>query len=396
MSAIAKANLPFREAPGRQIPASNSRPAASTGRPLPLRRLLSVWHAGLILLLLTFVPPLPAALITYEGFAYVDNASLNTQTGGTGWQTGFGWAGGGSATITTPGRTFPGLANSGRSALFRAGGIQTRAFVTTGYASLRTSGRFGLDGTELWLSFLARRETNFFVGDSGGLSLMDGNTVELFVGCPAGAARWSVQLPELGTAPANITPAPNAPLVTGETTLLVVRMSFGVNGTQDRVDLFVNPAPGVIPTTPNATRTGADIRFDRLRLQSGASALSAMSFDEIRLGESFSDVVPTTPNPAIAWLRAGAQRVTAGAEITLPLQYAWPAGDLATLGLAVESADTGILPADRITVVGTGANRRVTFRPLPSERGSAAVTATLTQPGGSVVTATFDLLNLKT
>ena len=337
-----------------------------------------------------FATPLQAALISYEGFEYTANASLNGRTGGTGWQSG--WSGANNVMITTPGGTFPGLAATGNSVLALGNLPLIRPFTTTGFTTLRTAGRFGLDGTELWLSFLARRETNFTSADYGGVSLLDGGAQELFIGCTSGGSHWSLQLFDLGAAPGNITAATNAPIATGETTLLVLRFRFGVNGTQDHVELFVNPTPGLTPTTPDAARTGADIRFDRLRVQSGVNATSAMRFDEIRFGESFADVVPSTPGPAVAWLRTASQRVTAGAEITVPLFYAVPDGNPATLALAVTATDAGLLPPDRIVVSGTGGNRRVTFRPPSGVGGTSAITATVTPPGGVAVSATFDLI----
>lgn len=347
------------------------------------------WHLTFLAAVM-FATPLQAALISYEGFEYTANASLNGRTGGTGWQSG--WSGANNVMITTLGRTFPGLAATGNSVRTFSNLPLIRPFTTTGFTTLRTAGRFGLDGTELWLSFLARRETNFTSVDYGGVSLLDGGAQELFIGCTSGGSHWSFQLFDLGAAPGNITAATNAPIATGETTLLVLRFRFGVNGTQDHVELFVNPTPGLTPTTPDAARTGADIRFDRLRVQSGVNATSAMSFDEIRFGESFTDVVPSTPGPAVAWLRTASQRVTAGAEITLPLFYAVPDGNPATLALAVTATDAGLLPPDRIVVSGTGGNRRVTFRPPSGVGGTSAITATVTPPGGVAVSATFDLI----
>lgn len=341
-----------------------------------------------VLLVPAVVAPVHAELISYEGFGYTANTPVNIRNGGIGWQSA--WSGPG--TVVAPGRIFPGLVTAG-NALRAAGNnvASVRSFTTAGFAGLRTNGRFGLDGTELWLSFLARRDTNFTTADFAGLTLADGGSQELFVGCVAGASRWSLQLFDLGTAPSNITPAADAPLVTGETALLVLRMQFGVRGTQDRVELFVNPPPGVTPTTPDATRSGADIRFNQVRLQSGPSTTAAMSFDELRLGESFADVAPTAAGPALGWLRDDPQRVTAGAELTVPLHHNWPDGDATTLSLAVAAADGALLPPDRIAVTGTGANRRVTCRPPAGAGGTTAITATLTLPGGAAVNASFDL-----
>lgn len=337
-------------------------------------------------------PSASAALISQEGFDYAANAAVNGRNGGTGWE--FGWQGGG--TVVEPGLFRPGLATA-TGALRSAGSTlgAFRTFTTAGFTELRTGGKFGLDGTELWLACLIRREPDFPANGWAGVSLFDGNTEEIFIGMPTGATHWSIQQFDLGAAPGNITSAAGAPIVTGETVLLVVRLSFGVNGQQDRVDLFVNPPPGLTPTVPAATRTGADLQFTRVRVQAGptgGASTTAISADEIRLGETFADVTPFVPGPAVAWLRPGSHGVSAGAELTLPLAYVWPDGDTATLGLAVTAGDDALLPPDRIVVSGTGGDRRVTFRPPAGPGGTITVTATITPPGGAAVSADFNLV----
>ncbi len=153
------------------------------------------WHLTFLAAVM-FATPLQAALISYEGFEYTANASLNGRTGGTGWQSG--WSGANNVMITTPGRTFPGLATTGNSVRTFSNLPLIRPFTTTGFTTLRTAGRFGLDGTELWLSFLARRETNFTSVDYGGVTLLDGASQELFVGCTSAGSHWSLQLFDLG------------------------------------------------------------------------------------------------------------------------------------------------------------------------------------------------------
>ena len=333
--------------------------------------------------------PLSAALISHDGFDYPPNTPISTRNGGSGWT--LAWTG--ANNVTTIGLNFPSLAITGTSLRTAGDNISSvRPFTTAGFAGLRVNGRFGAEGTELWLSFLVRRDTNFPSGAYGGLSLMDNDTEEIFIGIPTGATHWSVQQFDLGAAPANITVAASAPIVPGATTLLVLRLQFGVNGTQDRVDLYVNPSPGVLPTNADATRTGADIFFDRIRIQSGLSgAPSPVSFDEFRLGESYADVTPTVAGPAVRWLRAGSQRLTAGAEMTLPLSYALADGDPTSLALAVTASDLSALPPDRIVIMGTGANRQVILRPPPGPEGLLMITATVTPPGGPAVSASFDL-----
>ncbi|MBE0540794.1 MAG: hypothetical protein IH623_05355 [Verrucomicrobia bacterium] len=325
------------------------------------------------------------ALICHDGADYPANSVMSGLNSGTGWAAS--WAGWGR--VEVDGLLFPGLLTTANR--FLTSGNNQDAYRnprTLGFEALLSGGKFGLDGTELWLSFLVRRETNFPAGSYGGLSLLDFTAEKLFVGLPAGATHWSVR----ETDPAAVTTVSTAPIRAGESTLIVLRLQFGVSGVQDRMELFVNPSPGVTPTVPDAAHTGANLIFNRIRLQSGPFGSTApMSLDEIRLGESYADVTPAVAGPAVAWLRASDQRLTDGAELTLPVSYAWPDGDLASLSLAVTAANPALLPGDGITITGTGANRRVTLRPTPGASGVTAVTATITPPVGAAVTASFNL-----
>jgi len=338
--------------------------------------------------------PLRAALISYENFDYPAPQALGARNGGTGW--GAAWTGGGM--VVTPGLSQAGLAVSGNA--MRPTGNHTaslRALTAAGFPELRTGGRWGLDGTELWFSFLIRREPELGLNAYGGVSLFNASTEEIFIGLPTGATHWSFQQFDLGAAPGNVTAAANAPVVTGEITRLVLRLRFGAHGTQDQVDLFVNPALGVTPTVSDATRVGADLQFDRVRVQSGPAGITGgVTVDEIWLGETYADVTPFLPGPSLSWRVPGPQRVTAGAELTLPLAFAWPDGDPATLAFAVTAEDTALMPADRITITGTGTRREVTLRPPAGAGGQTVLTATLTPPGGSPVHQTLELQILPT
>lgn len=164
-----------------------------------------------------------------------------------------------------------------------------RAPYPADYPTLVTNGYFGRDGTTLWLSFLYRAETSLGADIYQGLSLFDENTEELFIGATIGSTRLGFHAWDFGQAPAGVTSSQKSAL--GGTHFLVVRLTFGVSGTSDRIELFVDPAPGVIPGVADASRTGANIRFNWIRLQSGYG-LTRASFDEIRLGTTYQAVTP--------------------------------------------------------------------------------------------------------
>ena len=81
--------------------------------------------------------------------------------------------------------------------------------------------------------------------------------------------------------------------VTGQTTLLVLRADF-TSGI-DKFTLYVNPTPGGAEPLAGAGKQDVDIgAVTGLTLYS----TGAYSVDEIRVGTTFADVVPTVPEPS--------------------------------------------------------------------------------------------------
>jgi hypothetical protein len=179
----------------------------------------------------------------------------------------------------------------------------------------------GQSGTTLWMSVLLRKESDdnapvrFDLVNATSAGEFD--RVDVGVGyygttsTVSGQRYWTLAVLRDGTNPA----APvmdfvrsNVPVVIGQTTLLVVKMTFG---STDRFDLFVNPASlgGAEPVTPNATFTTTgtqDIRFRTARFRAGLgygytndgtnNGLNKASLDELRFGDTFAAVTPI-PNP---------------------------------------------------------------------------------------------------
>lgn len=163
------------------------------------------------------------------------------------------------------------------------------------YPDLATNGYYGREGTTLWLSFLYRADSALGTDVYQGLSLFDENVEELFIGATIGSTNLGFHLWDFGAAPNGVTSTRRSAL--GGTHLLVVRLAFGVSGSSDRVDLYVDPVPGVMPAAPLASRTGANFRFNWIRVQSGYGA-NRGSFDEIRLGRTYASVTPVQSGPA--------------------------------------------------------------------------------------------------
>ena len=171
----------------------------------------------------------------------------------------------------------------------------------------------GRSGTTLWISALVRKDTM----DANRLLLFGlNNSADISVGgsrfgfgyggdgTPAlsnGTRYWSLQVRNAGNNGLDYVRS-NVPVVTGQTSLLVLKISFGA---QDRFDLYVNPAPlgGAAPATPDATwtTTGAtDITFHTLGYSGGTTGANQSAIDEIRFGQNFAGVTPTF-TPVETW-----------------------------------------------------------------------------------------------
>ena len=226
--------------------------------------------------------PVRAELLSHEPFDYPATNRINGAKGGTGWRNV--WSG--NNDVHTNGLAYLNLLTTGQSLRTDGTGPSLRAVSTNGLGRLLTPQRkFGLDGTTLWLSLLIQRDNRPGGNVFAGLSLMDDSAERLFIGSPFNAEVWGFEVSATGSAVRSAVKITN-----GIPALLVVKLEFGIQGTQDRYSLFVNPTPGVEPPVPDAVTTGNFV-FNQVRLTSGESAVRAV-FDEVRLGESYAEVTP--------------------------------------------------------------------------------------------------------
>lgn len=238
-----------------------------------------------------------AALISYDGADYAPTTSISGLNGGTGWNGG--WIGANRVVAGSLG--INGVATKGHR--FVTDGNYTsssRVISPNGFGALLNNGRFGKDGTTLWLSFLYRAVSTS-ANNSAGVTLCDGSFTAanqvLFLGVPSGASTLGI------VAPASIAPPSGAyvlsqSVATNQQTMFVVaKFMFGTpNG--DRVFLYVNPPVDFEPANNvynGAVANNLNFQFDRLIFASGATTTTC-SFDEIRLGETYADVVPLAPD----------------------------------------------------------------------------------------------------
>jgi hypothetical protein len=173
------------------------------------------------------------------------------------------------------------------------------------------------NGSELWLSFLIEKTT------AGALTATDPNGLRdfaLFRVVMTGAAP-TIAFGDTSTGK-NISllresgPATTVPSTTefGTATsyFLVAKFTFGAAAT-DRVDLFINPAPGgSAPTAAAASLTSQNIPgIALLELAAGNHGAGASyTFDEIRIGDTYAAVGPVPEPGAVGLLAIGAAALT--------------------------------------------------------------------------------------
>lgn len=221
-----------------------------------------------------------AALISYEGFDYTQGANVTGQSGGTGWS-GAWTTTSGDTTVTSSGLSFGDLDVTGNAQTTAAGAT------TIGFRSFDSS--YGSDGTSFWFSFLAQR--NAAVTDFAGISFYNGGT-------SGGDRTFSIQRDGASSVSWSLSGDADTGIAidVGQTYLLTVEILF--NAGDDTVNLYVDPTiGGSAPTVADATITISDASFDRIRVAAANGA--DYTFDELRFGDTFLDVTPSTiPEPS--------------------------------------------------------------------------------------------------
>ena len=239
------------------------------------------------------------ALLAYEGFDYSGSSNLAGQSGGSGfgannWGNNTQWA------IASGGLAYGSLVTTGKATVAtRTGSIS----ITRGL-----SGPVGGDGASIWISFLVQGL------DSGpnGLSLYGGGPEGVFAGAPnsrnLGVRFYSgAQHPVSG---GQIEIADTLPHDANSTHMFVMNFDM-TNPTVPVHRAWVNPdvaslGTGTAPTTVDggafeevSTNTNSyTIDAIRLGLFGGNPTVT---FDEIRIGESWVDVSPV-PEPSTGLL----------------------------------------------------------------------------------------------
>lgn len=231
------------------------------------------------LLLMPHAPAFAASTV-YEGFSYPAGSNLpGSMTGGVGWAAPF-TSDQPTVPITAPGLSIPSAPPSSGNAL---------GFVTTpqGMSVNRTLAQpFGA-ADDYWMSFIAHR---FDLPSSASVRL--GNP---------GAPSFGFFTGGYGIAPANYAPWPDqSPLQF----LMLAHFSAASPG-QQRIDLWMNPAPGPLGS-PGVTGVFPAQAVGSVNIVLGAFT----TFDELRIDRALDNVFVPAP-PAfllLASIAAGASR----------------------------------------------------------------------------------------
>ncbi|MHA3770680.1 hypothetical protein ACXR0O_03980 [Verrucomicrobiota bacterium sgz303538] len=162
------------------------------------------------------------------------------------------------------------------------------------------------DGTSLWFSILVQKEVNHL---ASGPDIAETFAVRLVDSTALGSLSLLDIDTSLNYGLLGLDSSQSAVANTGPTLLkpdlLVVKLSFLAGG--DTMELFVNPALGVEPTSPNASLTipGAglsDIGSIQISSDNISRYRTQWSFDEFRIGQTYQDV--TVPEPTSGLLAA--------------------------------------------------------------------------------------------
>ncbi len=178
--------------------------------------------------------------------------------------------------------SYPGLATTGNRV--------TTPAITSGVIpsiSRTLSTPIGQPDTTQYLSFLVRPEGTLNEGNFNGFIgfLLDGATSDLFIGKPGDGAIDQFVLENRG---GTLQHASGVTVEVGQEYLLVVRADFAAGN--DVFTLYIDPVPGAEEPLSGIVKNDVDVGIiNSLLLYS----TGAFSIDEIRIGSSFADVVPT-------------------------------------------------------------------------------------------------------
>jgi hypothetical protein len=275
-----------------------------------------------------------------ESFAYDAGTDiLPGSLGGNGFDVNA-WTGGGS--VAAPGLEFAPLASTGNSAAILGSGSGNAGRTLALSAGPTQYG--GVNGGTVWVSFLTQGafpETQQWAG----FSLMSGTAERFLMGLTT-AEPNNGKFGFRGTGAGQNASFDNSVIPSVNTTLLVYRLDFPSDPSGlVHVALYANPAVGVTPpVTPAGEGDVYNFTFNAVRLGTDFS----MAYDEIRIGGSWSEVVPIGVNLKVTPVPENQVRIT------------WPTAAGASWALMSSTNASGPWSASGLTVTTSGGNYTAT------------------------------------
>lgn len=274
---------------------------------------LSLATATLACVVLMKLTTAHAALMAYEGFNYPSGSgNLTGQNGG------FGWSGAWQTVVTGSSSVQPASLTAGANApsgydshsggnfAFTPNGTRTGRWLDTspggifgqnGY--IDGNGNIGAAGKTIYISFLQQpniANNNYYEFEFHRGNLNDPGRVG-GVGCDTSGSS-SVYLRTPAAAQTLIGPASTA------VSFYVVRIDF--MGGNDTVSVYQNPTSATEPATPTLVETGAgDMSFNGISFGAFVNG-ATVAHDEVRIGETWSDVVSPGVYSTGKWVGGGA------------------------------------------------------------------------------------------
>lgn len=226
-----------------------------------------------------------AQLLAYDGFGNGPRPNLAGSTGGTGWTSAWVDAGTDLTKIAGNGLSYPGLAAQlGAAVTPTAGGV----WPSTIYARSFTAPPSGTN--TIYASFLMRDDAAY--GSWGGVSFGQYPT-KVTVGSPLGYYQYGLMMSQ------GLGDVASKPLVQGQTTLVVVKITKNASGPSLTYRMFLDPAIGSNePGFAAATLSVGGALPSAISIDNG----TGFTTDEIRVGTTWSSVLPAEPQ---AWTDLG-------------------------------------------------------------------------------------------
>ena len=280
-----------------------------------LRRNLALSFASVTVAALLHAPLAQAQVATIfsESFDYAVGP-LGGQNGGVGWSEPWD-AGvqGNDGQVLSPG--FDPVGN--KVVIDPANGFAVcfRRPDTGPWGPILTNGKFGADGTTLWISFDSRRAAGAAC-QFGGFSLYDDNSERLFIGSPWQSFGWGID-DHVATG-ISLIPGSSS----DQLTHVVVRIDYQVGF--ERLRMWLDPANPYPGTVADLDTSVGNHPWNRIRIASGTSLPNGYEFDAIRvevemgaLGTNYCG--PAIPNStgAPATITAAGSSLVANNDVTL-------------------------------------------------------------------------------